>query len=324
LVHSRFIGGQIARAALARGWRVRPVRRRPGAVGAIGDLSVAWAQADLRDRAALIEAMRGCAVVFHAAAAYPQGSRHIARAVAEARAEMMNVLDAARAAGVARLIYTSSLTTLARRYTPGMALLDEQDVYRAGAACSAYYEAKLAMEQIALTARDLDVVVLLPTAVFGPGDVKPTTSLVIREAGRGRILLYFDAMINAVDGRDVAATHLAAAERGRAGERYILGRPQPDAARAVRNSRPLPRGAPPSAALAARARERADPPERCAAVRRLAGSAAHVCVLVPSERAEGRTRVGARRAANRGNHPRYAGLVRAVEAEIAKARALVS
>ena len=91
------------------------MRRRPGAVGAIGDLSVAWAQADLRDRAALIEAMRGCAVVFHAAAAYPQGSRHIARAVAEARAEMMNVLDAARAAGVARLIYTSSLTTLARR-----------------------------------------------------------------------------------------------------------------------------------------------------------------------------------------------------------------
>ena len=218
-----FIGGQIARAAVERGWRVRAVRRRPGATGAIGDLPVAWAQADLRDRAALIAAMRGCAVVFHAAAAYPQGSRHIARAVAEARAEMMNALDAARAAGVARLIYTSSLTTLARRYTPGMALLDEQDVYRAGAARSAYYEAKLAMEQLALAACGLEVVALLPTAVFGPGDVRPTTGLVIREAGRGRIPFYFEAVINAVDGRDVAATHLAAAERGRAGERYILG-----------------------------------------------------------------------------------------------------
>jgi dihydroflavonol-4-reductase len=223
LVHSRFIGGQIARAAVERGWRVRAVRRRPGAVGAIGDLSVAWAQADLRDRAALIEAMRGCAVVFHAAASYPQGSRNLEQAVAEACAEITNALDAAQATGVARLIYTSSLTTLARCYVPDMAPLDERDVYAAGAACSAYYEAKLAMEQIALTARDLDVVVLLPTAVFGPGDVKPTTSLVIREAGRGHILLYFDAVINAVDGRDVAATHLAAAERGRAGERYILG-----------------------------------------------------------------------------------------------------
>jgi len=218
-----FIGGQIARAAIARGWRVRAVRRRPGATGAIGDLPVTWAQADLRDCTALREAMRGCAVVFHAAASYPQGSRNIQRAVAEARAEMTNVLDAARAAGVQRLIYTSSLTTLARRYVPGMPPLDERDVYIAGTARSAYYEAKLVMEQIALDVRDLDVVVLLPTAVFGPGDVKPTTSLVIYEAGRGRIPVYFDAVINAVDGRDVATAHLVAVERGQAGERYILG-----------------------------------------------------------------------------------------------------
>jgi len=136
---------------------------------------------------------------------------------------MTTVLDAARAAGVARLIYTSSLTTLACRYVPGMPPLDERDFYRAATARSAYFEAKLAMEQIALAARDLEVVVLLPTAVFGPGDVKPTTSLVIREAGRGRIPFYFAAVINAVDGRDVAAAYLAAAERGRAGERYILG-----------------------------------------------------------------------------------------------------
>jgi dihydroflavonol-4-reductase len=74
-----FIGGQIARAAVARGWRVRAVRRRPGATGAIGDLPVAWVQADLRDHASLVAAMRNCAVVFHAAAAYPQGSRNLAR-----------------------------------------------------------------------------------------------------------------------------------------------------------------------------------------------------------------------------------------------------
>jgi dihydroflavonol-4-reductase len=262
LVHSRFIGGQIARAALARGWRVRPVRRRPGAVGAIGDLSVAWAQADLRDRAALVEAMRGCAVVFHAAASYPQGSRNLEQAVAEVRAEMMNVLDAARATGVARLIYTSSLTTLARRYVPGMAPLDKRDVYAAGAARSAYYEAKLAMEQIALTARDLDVVVLLPTAVFGPGDVKPTTSLVIREAGRGRIPLYFDA----VDGRDVATAHLAAAEARTSRRAIYPRRPQRDPARVAGGRGSLSGGAPSPAAPAARAPECAGPSERRAAL----------------------------------------------------------
>ncbi|MFN4293895.1 MAG: NAD-dependent epimerase/dehydratase family protein [Thermoflexales bacterium] len=218
-----FIGGQIARAAVARGWPVRAIRRHPTNTGAIGDLPVEWATADLRDGASLAAAMRHCDVLFHAAAAYPQDFRRIARAVEEARAEMQRVLDAAREAGVRRVIYTSSLTTLAQRYIPGMAALDERSCYVPGSARSAYYEAKWAMEQLALAARDLEVIALLPTAVFGPGDVKPTTGLVIREAGRGRIPVYFDAVINCVDGRDVAASHLSAAERGCAGERYILG-----------------------------------------------------------------------------------------------------
>ncbi|PJF47105.1 MAG: hypothetical protein CUN48_10325 [Candidatus Thermofonsia Clade 3 bacterium] len=218
-----FIGGQIARAAVARGWPVRAARRHPTNTGAIGDLSVEWVSADLRDARSLVAAMRDCEVLFHAAAAYPQDFRHIARAVDESRAEMQRVLDAVRAAGVRRVIYTSSFTTLARRFVPGMPPLDERDFYAPGTAHSAYYEAKLAMERLALAARDLEVVALLPTAVFGPGDVKPTTGRVIREAGRGRIPVYFDAVINCVDGRDVAASHLAAAERGRAGERYILG-----------------------------------------------------------------------------------------------------
>ncbi|BCX03822.1 MAG: hypothetical protein KatS3mg053_1760 [Candidatus Roseilinea sp.] len=218
-----FIGGQIARVAVARRWPVRAARRNPAMSGAIGDLPVEWVQADLRDRDSLVAAMRDCDVLFHAAAAYPQDFRHIARAVAEASAEMQRVLDAARAAGVRRVIYTSSLTTLARRFVPGTPPLDERDFYAPGTARSAYYEAKLAMERLALSAAGLEVVALLPTAVFGPGDVKPTTGLVIREAARGRIPIYFDAVINGVDGRDVATSHVAAAERGRAGERYILG-----------------------------------------------------------------------------------------------------
>ena len=77
-----FIGGQIARAAAARGWQVRALRRRPQAVGAIGDVPVEWWSGDLADRASLTAAMHGCEVVFHAAGAYPNGALSLDLALA--------------------------------------------------------------------------------------------------------------------------------------------------------------------------------------------------------------------------------------------------
>ncbi len=226
-----FIGGQVARAAIEQGWQVRAARRNPNSVGAIGDLRVDWVHANLQDAASLEEAMRDCTVLFHAAGAYPQDFRRIGVAVAEATAEMHRVLDAARSAGVQRVVYTSSLSTVARKLPLpsgegwGEGGLDESIFYTPGTANSAYYEAKHAMEQIALHTQDIDVVTLLPTAVFGPGDIKPTTSVVIRDAAQGKFPIYFDATINAVDGRDVARSHIAAVELGKAGagERTILG-----------------------------------------------------------------------------------------------------
>ncbi|MCS7061781.1 MAG: NAD-dependent epimerase/dehydratase family protein [Anaerolineae bacterium] len=217
-----FIGGHIARAAVARGWHVRAVRRRPGAVGAIGDLPVEWVEANLSDESSLFRAMCDSEIVFHAAASYPQDFRRIPLVVAQATEEMTCVLRAAQRANVRRIVYTSSLTTLGLA-GPGR-FADESMFYTPGLARSAYFEAKHVMEQIALRASaPQDVVVLLPSAVFGPGDVKPTTGVVIRDAARGRFPFYFDALINVVDVRDVAWTHLAAAERGRRGERYIVG-----------------------------------------------------------------------------------------------------
>jgi dihydroflavonol-4-reductase len=217
-----FIGGHIARASLDAGWEVRAIRRKPANTGAIGDLQVEWATADLADVDSLRRAMAGCDVVFHAAGAYPQDFRHIEREVALARAEMDNVLQAARTARISRLIYTSSITTIG--LPPPGRIADERDVYRSGSAHSAYYEAKFAMERLALReSRNPDIVILLPTAVFGPGDVKPTTGVVIRDAARGRFPVYFDATTNAVDVRDVARSHVAAVTRGRRAERYILG-----------------------------------------------------------------------------------------------------
>jgi dihydroflavonol-4-reductase len=225
-----FIGGQIARAAASAGHRVRAARRNPNNAGAIADVPVEWVSANLNDAGSLAKAMQGCDALFHAAASYPEDHRRIPQAIADAQAEMRRVLDAARQAGVRRVIYTSTLTTMERKLSRSVGegqgediLLDESCFYQPGSAPSAYYEAKFAMEQIALSTRDLDVVVLMPTAVFGPGDVKPTTGIVIREAALGHIPIYFDAVLNAVDGRDVAAAHLAAMEKGKAGERYAIG-----------------------------------------------------------------------------------------------------
>ena len=219
-----FIGGQIARAALAAGYAVRCLRRRH-TVGALADVAhhIEWVMGDLDDVGSLVQAASGCSVVFHAAAHYPESSRDIAGEVVYARTQMERVLEAARRAGVERLIYTSSLTTVGPPSEPGR-LADERDTYTPGSSNSAYYEAKYAMEQLALRAADgLPVVVLLPSAVFGPGDVKPTTGQVLLEVARGHIPVYFDGAINVIDGRDVAAAHITAVERGRPGQRYIIG-----------------------------------------------------------------------------------------------------
>lgn len=219
-----FIGGHIARAAAAQGWQVRAVRRNPQAVGAIGDVAVQWVEADLSDTAQLTRAMRGCAVVFHAAARYPSGAWNIARAVRDAVAEIQRVIDAARAARVQRLIYTSSLSTMTATADASSAKpLSDADFYRPSTVRSAYFEAKWAMEQRVLAAQDLNPVVLLPTVVFGPGDVKPTSGRLLLAAARGWVPFYFEAMLNVVDVREVAHAHLAAVSRASTGARLAIG-----------------------------------------------------------------------------------------------------
>jgi dihydroflavonol-4-reductase len=220
-----FIGGQIARAALAAGYSVRVLRRRH-TVGALADIArrIEWVHGDLDDEATLVSAAADCDVLFHAAAYYPHNSDNIAADVAYAEAQMGRVLRAARQAGVGRVIYTSSLTTLGPPSEPGR-LADERDFYTPGSSGSAYYEAKFSMERLArqAAADGLPVVILLPTAVFGPGDIKPTTGEIVLVVARGFLPVYFPAAINIVDGRDVALAHIAAVQKGRVGERYIIG-----------------------------------------------------------------------------------------------------
>ena len=169
---------------------------------------------------------RPSSVLFHCAGAYPHNAKTMSRDVEAARRQMRNVLDIAAEAGVGRLVYTSSFTTIGAPAEPARAgrLADERDCYIPGSADDPYYEAKWAMEVEALTAAraGLPVVVLCPVAVFGPGDVHMAVSQPLLMAAKGRMPFYLDASFSVMDVRDVAEAHLAAAERGRIGERYIL------------------------------------------------------------------------------------------------------
>lgn len=221
-----FIGGHVARAALAEGWSVTGVRRRPDSVGNIGDLPIEWLQADLQEESRLRSAMAGAEVVFHAAGYYPHSSRHVADQVADAVRQTRGVLQAARLAGVRRFIYTSSLTTIGRPPADAARLADERDHYLPGSvARSAYYECKYAMESEVLraAAAGFPAIVLNPTAVLGPGDVHLTMARILVALAGGRGLAWFPAETNVVDVRDCAAAHVAAALRGRVGERYLIG-----------------------------------------------------------------------------------------------------
>ncbi|MBN1955195.1 MAG: NAD-dependent epimerase/dehydratase family protein [Anaerolineae bacterium] len=221
-----FIGGQIVRAALERGWRVRGVRRRPGAVGALDDVAerVEWVQADLIDPVSLIAAMRGAPLVFHAAAYYPQRAHDPWPVIQHSLAGMRNVLAAARSAGVRRIVYTSTLSTVGPPGLPGR-LANEDDLYMPGSVGTPYFEAKWMMEQEVMRAcaAGMDAVVVIPSTVFGPGDVKPTTSALMIQVARRRMPVFVAGSINVVDGRDVARGQIRAAERGKSGRRYILG-----------------------------------------------------------------------------------------------------
>jgi len=216
-----FIGGHVTRAAAARGWSVRAARRRQGFTGAIGDVAAEWVRADLGDLDSLVEAMRGIEVVFHAAARYVHSGRHITRHVAGARAEIGRVLHAARQAGVKRLVYTSTLTTIGASLEPGQPA-DERSAYVPGSARDAYHELKWAMEQDVLR-EGLPAVIVCPTVVFGPGDIHLSISRLLLAIARGQVPFSVDGVVNVIDVRDVAEAHVSAAERGRIGERYILG-----------------------------------------------------------------------------------------------------
>lgn len=222
---SGFIGAHVARALVAEGFLVRclvrPGSRRPR------DLHVTWLEGDLRSATDVREAVRGCDAVFHAAALYALWAPDPA-AFHEVNVEgTRRVLAAAREEGVQRVVHTSSVACIGE--APEGALANEDTPARAEDLIGPYKRTKLEAERLALDAAGdgLDVVVVNPASVIGPGDGRPTpTGRIIRDFLRGRIPRYIDTPMSFVDVRDVAAGHVQALRRGRRGRRYILANRQ--------------------------------------------------------------------------------------------------
>ncbi len=217
---SGFIGWHVARLLLERGHSVRALAR-PNSK--IEGLEVERIAGDLRDADSLRRAVAGCGLVFHVAADYRLWAPNPNELYQSNVDGTRNLLDAARAAGVERFVYTSTVGCIG---VPAGGIGDETQRVSIEQVSGAYKRSKFLAEQAALEfARDgFPVVIVNPTAPVGDHDVKPTpTGKIILDFINGDMPAYIDTGLNLVDVRDVAIGHLLAAEKGRAGERYILG-----------------------------------------------------------------------------------------------------
>jgi dihydroflavonol-4-reductase len=220
-----FVGSHVVRLLAARGEPVRVLLRESSRTDALEGMECERVTGDLRDRPSLDLALQDVRRVFHIAADYRLWTRDPAEIYQSNVQGTRNLLEAARDAGVERFIYTSTVATIAVPVA-GDSLPDETTTAELDQMVGHYKRSKFIAEREAMEAarNGLHVVIVNPTAPVGPGDWKPTpTGRMVVDFLNGRMPAYVDTGLNVVPVEDVAAGHLLAAERGKSGERYILG-----------------------------------------------------------------------------------------------------
>jgi len=217
------VGANIVEALLERGYQVRALRRQSSRLDALEGLKPELVIGDVNDYASLEAAMQGCDWVFHAAA-ISQYWRNKKETIFKVNVEgTQNVLRAARACGVRRVIYTSSAGALGVPERPGE-LIDETHPFNQPPERFPYGYSKVLAEQEvqAAIAAGLDAVIVNPVGVIGQRDVYFVGGEILRQASRGRLIVVPPGGTNFVSARAVGLGHVLAAERGLCGERYIL------------------------------------------------------------------------------------------------------
>ncbi len=218
-----FLGSHVTRQLVARGDEVRVLLRASSTNRAIADLSLEYVTGDLRDPASLDRAMKGIKRVFHVAADYRLWARRKQDIYDSNVGGTKNLLAAAKRAGVEQLIYTSTVATIAvdRPQLPNEftdAKLEEMVGH--------YKRSKWMAEREVLNAAKsgLPVIVAMPTTPIGPWDWKPTpTGKIVLDFLNGKMPGYVKTGLNFVGVEECAAGHLLISEKGKIGERYLLG-----------------------------------------------------------------------------------------------------
>ncbi len=223
-----FVGSHVAAALAGEGADVRLLVRAHSNPRNIEHLQADRVVGDLRDAGSIDKAVSGCEVVFHVAADYRLWVRDPDQMYSANVGGTRAILEAARNHRVRRVVYTSSVATMgfaARGDQPGH-LADETSPVALDKMIGHYKRSKFMAEQVALEAGrgGMDVVVVNPTTPVGEQDVKPTpTGRIVLDFLKRKFPAYVDTGLNLVDVRECARGHLAALEKGRSGERYILG-----------------------------------------------------------------------------------------------------
>ena len=218
---SGFVGWHVARTLLERGYRVRALVRESST---IPDLDVERRVGDLRNPESLRNAVEGCGLLFHVAADYRLWSQNPSELYASNVEGTENILAAAESARVERAVYTSTVGCIG---VPSGGVGDETYPVTIDEMAGDYKRSKFLAEQVALKISRpavFPVVIVNPTAPMGDHDFKPTpTGQIIKDFLNGSMPVFIDTGLNVVNVRDVAEGHVLACERGKVGERYILG-----------------------------------------------------------------------------------------------------
>ncbi len=219
-----FVGSRLVRKLVARGEEVRCLARGSSVTRNLDGLPVQTVRGDLQDPASLRAAVTGCEVVYHVAADYRLWSRDPEELYRNNVDGTRNLLLAAEREGVRRFVHCSSVGALGipKDGTPGT----ETSPVTLDDMVGHYKRSKFLSEQEALkaAARGVPVVIVNPSTPVGPNDIKPTeTGRIITRFLNGQMPMYLDTGLNLIHVDDVAEGHILAAERGRIGEKYILG-----------------------------------------------------------------------------------------------------
>jgi dihydroflavonol-4-reductase len=219
-----FLGSHVTRALIAQGAQLRLLVRPSSDLRNIVDLNTERVAGDLRDPASFEKALTGCEALFHVAADYrlwvPDPEQMYRSNVEGTRA----LIEAARKQGVQRTVYTSSVATMG--FGSNGTLADENSPVSLAEMIGPYKRSKFMAEQVVFEAAraGVDVVVVNPTTPVGERDLKPTpTGRIVVDFLKKKFPAYVDTGLNLVDATECARGHVLALEKGRRGERYILG-----------------------------------------------------------------------------------------------------